>query len=146
MSGKTPMLNVEFSYGRLSGTDVQALEFPLRALLTRARDYIQSLKPAVINKMFNSRWPHLVHFSICPPSLHPRRQPPFQPSFPRHKQNQRFFPTLYHQPHHHQVQKIIQARYTSCARYASPTPCPGTRYCLGDCATHTYNGDDPNRL
>ncbi|KAF8608867.1 hypothetical protein BDV93DRAFT_465925 [Ceratobasidium sp. AG-I] len=37
LSGKTPMLNVEFSYGRLSGTDVQALELPLRALLTRAR-------------------------------------------------------------------------------------------------------------
>ncbi|CAE6413891.1 unnamed protein product [Rhizoctonia solani] len=36
-SAKTPMLNLEFSYGRWSAADVQALEFPLRALLIRAR-------------------------------------------------------------------------------------------------------------
>ncbi|KAJ1304398.1 hypothetical protein OPQ81_005547 [Rhizoctonia solani] len=36
-SAKTPMLNLEFSYGRWSAADVQALELPLRALLTRAR-------------------------------------------------------------------------------------------------------------
>lgn len=42
VSGKTPMLNVEFSYGRFSGTDVQTLELPLRALLTRARAYTVS--------------------------------------------------------------------------------------------------------
>jgi hypothetical protein len=34
---KTPMLNLEFSYGRWSAADVQGLELPLRALLTRAR-------------------------------------------------------------------------------------------------------------
>ncbi|KAG9080501.1 hypothetical protein FRC06_006502 [Ceratobasidium sp. 370] len=37
MSAKTAMLNLEFNYGRLSGADVQMLELPLRALLTRAR-------------------------------------------------------------------------------------------------------------
>ncbi|KAG8773968.1 hypothetical protein FRC12_002211 [Ceratobasidium sp. 428] len=37
MSAKTAMLDLEFSYGRLSGDDVQTLELPLRALLTRAR-------------------------------------------------------------------------------------------------------------
>ncbi|KAG8751127.1 hypothetical protein FRC11_009675, partial [Ceratobasidium sp. 423] len=36
-TAKTPMLNLEFSYGRWSAADVQALELPLRALLTRAR-------------------------------------------------------------------------------------------------------------
>jgi hypothetical protein len=41
VSGKTPMLDLEFSYGRLSGDDVQALELPLRALLTRARGFIK---------------------------------------------------------------------------------------------------------
>ncbi|KAG8732844.1 hypothetical protein FRC10_000576 [Ceratobasidium sp. 414] len=37
VSSKTAMLDLEFSYGRLSGADVQTLELPLRALLTRAR-------------------------------------------------------------------------------------------------------------
>ncbi|CAE6435306.1 unnamed protein product [Rhizoctonia solani] len=36
-TAKSPMLNLEFSYGRWSAADVQALELPLRALLTRAR-------------------------------------------------------------------------------------------------------------
>ncbi|CAE6431790.1 unnamed protein product [Rhizoctonia solani] len=36
-TAKTPMLNLEFSYGRWSAADVQGLELPLRALLTRAR-------------------------------------------------------------------------------------------------------------
>ncbi|EUC64408.1 fusaric acid resistance-like protein [Rhizoctonia solani AG-3 Rhs1AP] len=36
-TAKSPMLNLEFSYGRWSATDIQALELPLRALLTRAR-------------------------------------------------------------------------------------------------------------
>lgn len=31
------MLNLEFSHGRWSAQDVQGLELPLRALLTRAR-------------------------------------------------------------------------------------------------------------
>ncbi|CAE6480532.1 unnamed protein product, partial [Rhizoctonia solani] len=36
-TAKSPMLNLEFSYGRWSAADIQALELPLRALLTRAR-------------------------------------------------------------------------------------------------------------
>ncbi|KAF8756858.1 putative ER transporter, 6TM, N-terminal [Rhizoctonia solani] len=36
-TAKTPMLNLEFSHGRWSAADVQGLELPLRALLTRAR-------------------------------------------------------------------------------------------------------------
>ncbi|KAL5631613.1 hypothetical protein ACGC1H_007212 [Rhizoctonia solani] len=36
-TAKSPMLNLEFSYGRWSATDIQALELPLRALITRAR-------------------------------------------------------------------------------------------------------------
>ncbi|CAE6412674.1 unnamed protein product [Rhizoctonia solani] len=35
-TAKSPMLNLEFSYGRWSAADIQALELPLRALLTRA--------------------------------------------------------------------------------------------------------------
>ncbi|ELU39286.1 hypothetical protein AG1IA_06672 [Rhizoctonia solani AG-1 IA] len=35
-TAKTPMLNLEFSHGRWSAADVQGLELPLRALLTRA--------------------------------------------------------------------------------------------------------------
>ncbi|QRV93943.1 hypothetical protein RhiJN_21961 [Ceratobasidium sp. AG-Ba] len=37
LTAKTPMLNVEFSYCRLSASDIQAFELPMRALLTRAR-------------------------------------------------------------------------------------------------------------
>lgn len=33
------MLNLEFSYGRWSATDVQALELPLRGLLTHTRTH-----------------------------------------------------------------------------------------------------------
>ncbi|KDN44479.1 hypothetical protein RSAG8_05526, partial [Rhizoctonia solani AG-8 WAC10335] len=36
-TAKSPMLNLEFSYGRWSAADIQALELPLRALITRAR-------------------------------------------------------------------------------------------------------------